>query len=50
MSDKADLNLSSGGAPHQTTEDVYETMTTQQGVPVADDQNHLKAGIIIDGQ
>ena len=44
MSDKADLNLSSGGAPHQTTEDIYETMTTQQGVPVADDQNHLKAG------
>ena len=39
-----DLALDDGGAPHQTTEDGYETMTTQQGVPIADDQNHLKAG------
>ena len=39
-----DLNLDKGGAPHQTTEHGYETMTTQQGVPVADDQNHLKVG------
>lgn len=44
MPKKPDLPLSDGGAPHQTTEDGYEAMTTQQGVPVADDQNHLKAG------
>tara|TARA_R110000796_G_scaffold140327_10_gene256571 strand:- start:314 stop:2401 length:2088 start_codon:yes stop_codon:yes gene_type:complete len=44
MSDKPDLHLDEGGAPHQTTEDGHETMTTQQGVPIADDQNHLKAG------
>ena len=36
--------LDKGGAPHQTTKDGYEAMTTQQGVPVRDDQNHLKAG------
>ncbi|MBW4331908.1 catalase [Stakelama sp. CBK3Z-3] len=39
-----DLNLDKGGAPHQTTEQGYETMTTSQGVAVSDDQNHLKAG------
>ena len=44
MTDKPDLPLDKGGAPHQTTDDGYETMTTQQGVAVADDQNHLKAG------
>ena len=36
--------LDQGGAPHQTTKDGYEALTTQQGVPVGDDQNHLKAG------
>mgnify|MGYP003638430915 FL=1 len=36
--------LDQGGAPHQTTKDGYEALTTQQGVPVRDDQNHLKAG------
>jgi len=39
-----DLNLDKGGAPRQTTEQGYETLTTQQGVAVSDDQNHLKAG------
>ena len=33
-----------GGETHQTTEDPARTMTTQQGVPVADDQNSLRAG------
>ncbi len=33
-----------GGETHQTTDDPTRTMTTQQGVPVADDQNSLRAG------
>ncbi|MEM5516316.1 catalase [Henriciella sp. AS95] len=42
---KKDLpELDDGGAPHQTAGEGVETLTTQQGVPVADDQNHLKAG------
>src|ERR1700761_5879861 len=36
--------LGSGGETHQTTEDGFETLTTSQGVPVADDQNSLKQG------
>jgi len=44
MADKGDLKLDRGGAPHQTTEGGYETLTTQQGTPVSDDQSHLKAG------
>jgi catalase len=36
--------LDQSGAPHQTTDDGYETLTTAQGVPVADDQSHLRAG------
>lgn len=44
MADRTDLKLDDGGAPHQTTKDGYETLTTQQGVPVSDDQNHLKGG------
>jgi len=44
MTDDRIPRLDEGGAPRQTTEDGHETMTTQQGIPVADDQNHLKAG------
>jgi catalase len=33
-----------GGETHQTTTDAALTMTTQQGIPVADDQNSLKVG------
>jgi catalase len=33
-----------GGETHQRAEQGYETLTTQQGVPVADDQNSLKQG------
>jgi|TARA_R100000501_G_scaffold17911_1_gene34572 catalase len=39
-----DLNLSKGGAPHQTAKGDDDTMTTAQGAPVADDQNWLKSG------
>ena len=34
----------SSGETRQTTNDTALTMTTQQGIPVADDQNSLKAG------
>ncbi len=33
-----------GGETHQTTEDGAPRLTTQQGIPVADDQNTLRAG------
>src|ERR1700744_2526032 len=33
-----------GGETHQTATDGFETLTTSQGVPVADDQNSLKQG------
>ncbi len=33
-----------GGETHQTTADPARTMTSQQGIPVADGQNSLKAG------
>ena len=44
MASKYDLPIDENGAPHQTTEEGYEALTTQQGVTVSDDQNHLKAG------
>jgi catalase len=33
-----------GGETHQTARGADDTLTTQQGAPVADDQNSLKAG------
>jgi catalase len=33
-----------GGETHQTAEDGYAPLTTQQGAPVADDQNTLRQG------
>ena len=33
-----------GGETHQTAEDGFDVLTTQHGVPVADDQNSLKQG------
>ena len=33
-----------GGETHQVAQDDVATMTTQQGIPVADDQNSLKQG------
>ncbi len=44
MAKDDDLKLDETGSPRQTAQDGYETMTTQQGIPVSDDQNHLKAG------
>jgi catalase len=38
------LPLDGGGATHQTVSAGAPTLTTQQGVPVADDQNHLRTG------
>jgi catalase len=33
-----------GGETHQTAEAGYDTLTTQQGMPVSDDQNTLRQG------
>jgi catalase len=33
-----------GGETHQSTDDTAQTLTTQQGVPVADNQNSLRVG------
>ena len=33
-----------GGETHQTANDAVETLTTQQGIPVSDDQNSLRIG------
>ncbi|MGN6210417.1 catalase [Asticcacaulis sp.] len=38
------ITLAPGGDTHQTAEDGYAVLTTQQGAPVSDDQNSLKAG------
>ena len=45
-SDEMELrgDLGNGGETHQTAVDPAGRLTTQQGVPVADDQNTLKAG------
>ena len=33
-----------GGETHQTADEGYDVLTTQQGAPVSDDQNTLKQG------
>ena len=33
-----------GGETHQSTDDTAQTLTTQQGVPIADNQNSLRVG------
>jgi catalase len=33
-----------GGEVHQEAQDASQVMTTQQGVPISDDQNSLKIG------
>jgi catalase len=38
------VELGSGGETHQRAVDDHE-LTTQQGTPVADDQNSLRAGV-----
>ena len=43
--DELGLNSGAGGETHQTAEDAkVSTLTTQQGIPVADDQNTLRQG------
>lgn len=41
---QAVTTVGTGGETHQTTDGSLPTLTTQQGTPVADDQNTLKAG------
>ena len=41
---KAELEPGGGGETHQVAGDGYPSLTTQQGVPVADDQNTLRQG------
>lgn len=38
------VDVGKGGDVHQTTGGGTETLTTQQGVPVSDDQNSLRVG------
>lgn len=45
MATENNVNRGQGGETHQTSEhDKVETLTTSQGVPIADDQNSLSAG------
>lgn len=41
---KASLSKGVAGETHQTSDNKLPTMTTQQGTPISDDQNSLKAG------
>jgi catalase len=38
------VNRGAGGETHQTADAGYDTLTTQQGTPVSDDQNTLRQG------
>lgn len=38
------VNLGNGGETHQTTNQEDTTLTSQQGMPISDDQNTLKIG------
>ena len=38
------IKRGAGGETHQIAEDEVPTLTTQQGMPVADDQNSLRIG------
>ncbi len=42
--DDQQVNRGHGGEIHQIAADDRETLTTAQGIPIADDQNSLKAG------
>lgn len=45
MTTKEDITYKGqGGETHQTAGENYETMTTQVGMPISDDQNTLKIG------
>ncbi|AMV37714.1 catalase [Planctomyces sp. SH-PL62] len=41
---EADVNVGAGGETHQVAGGDLPAMTTQQGIPVSDDQNSLRAG------
>jgi catalase len=41
---QASMNVGNGGENHQVSGTNLPTMTTQQGVPISDDQNTLKVG------
>ena len=38
------VSRGAGGETHQTADEGYQTLTTQQGTPVGDDQNTLRQG------
>lgn len=38
------VKIGAGGETHQVTQKSDETLTTQQGMPISDDQNSLRAG------
>ena len=42
---KMEVPVGSGGETHQQAGGDHPVLTTQQGIPVADDQNSLKAGV-----
>jgi len=44
IKDTARTEAGNGGETHQTTGEGYDTMTTQVGMPISDDQNTLKIG------
>jgi catalase len=44
INEEADATVGTGGETHQTAGVDVPVLTTQQGVPVADDQNSLKIG------
>ena len=39
------VRTGTGGETHQTSEKNVPILTTQQGIPVADDQNSLRIGV-----
>ena len=44
MTEDDKFTIDASGTPHQSTDEPDRTMTTAQGVAIADDQNSLKAG------
>ncbi|OWU71746.1 catalase [Marinibacterium profundimaris] len=44
MKDDNSPRKGNGGETHQIADDTHETMTTQVGMPISDDQNALKVG------
>ncbi|QEH36440.1 Catalase C [Aquisphaera giovannonii] len=42
--DDLEVQVGPGGETHQVADAQHPTLTTQQGIPVADDQNSLRAG------